>query len=202
MKKLSVIVFVLSICLLFASCAITFGAEPATENEPVDPPVNNGEELIVEAEETELSVEEPTPLDPIPEPDVEVEVETPPDVPNAKEFPEFEWPTFGAATKVPTPDWSHYGDILIDSEIGFWGQVGYTTLDDYTVYVKACQEAGYTEDYYSVSGYFYYGANEDGYAVQLTYNQYDHYLAVQVTAYASEWDKWWVEETETSTKGD
>lgn len=200
MKKLSIIVFILSICLLFASCTITIGAEPSAE--VVDPPETNVDEVAVEAEETELSVEEPTPLDPVPELIAEVEAKTPPEIPNAKEFPEFEWPTFGAATKVPTPDWSNYGEILIDSEIGFWGQVGYTTLDDYDTYVKACQEAGYIEDYYSVSGYFYYGANADGYAVQLTYNQYDHYLAIQVTAYASEWDKWWVEETETSAKGD
>lgn len=188
MKKLSIIVFILSICLLFASCTFSIGI--GSEVDTVDQPENK----VVEENEESIPLE--------PEPNVEVEVETPPDVPNAKEFPEFEWPTFGAATKVPAPDWSNYGEILIDSEIGFWGQVGYTTLDDYDVYVKACQEAGYIEDYYSVAGYFYYGANADGYAVQLTYNQYDHYLAIQVTAYASEWDKWWVEETETSTKGD
>lgn len=121
-------------------------------------------------------------------------------IPNAKEFPEIEWPTFGAATKIPTPDWSNHGEILVDSETSFWVQVGYTTLDDYTSYVKACQDSGFTNDYYNSEGYIYYGANSDGYAVQLTYNQYDHYVAIQVTANASEWDKWWLEETEMETR--
>lgn len=114
-------------------------------------------------------------------------------LPNAKEFPEITWPTFGAATKIPTPDWSSNGKILADSETTLWVQVGYSTLDDFNNYVKACQDAGYTEDYYNVPGYIYYGADSDNYAVLLTYNEYDHYIAIQVTANAAEWDKWWAE---------
>lgn len=115
-------------------------------------------------------------------------------IPNAKEFPEVEWPTFGIITKVPAIDWSNHGAILIDSETGFWGQVGYSTVDNFTGYVKACQKAGYTEDYYSVPGYFYYGADSEGRAVQLTYNQYDHYIAIQVTIDAASWNHWWAKE--------
>ena len=41
-------------------------------------------------------------------------------------------------------------------------------------------------------GYFYYGEDSDGRAVQLTYDQYDHYIAIQVTGDAAGWTKWWV----------
>lgn len=115
------------------------------------------------------------------------------DVPGAKEFPEIDWPTFGAATKIPVPDWSTWGTILIDSETSFWVQIGYSTLDNYNAYVEACKEMGYVEDYYNVAGYMYYGANADGYAVQLTYNKYDHYVAIQVTHDAASWNKYWLD---------
>lgn len=169
MKKITVAVIVLFITLLFTGCTFTIGSG------------SRGSSVKTNTEESEMN---------------KAETETPPDIPDAKEFPEFEWPTFGASTKVPAPEWSNYGEILVDSEITFWGQVGYTTLEDYNAYVKACQDAGYIEDYYNVAGYIYYGANADGYGVQLTYNQYEHYMAIQVTAYASEWDKWWVEDSE------
>lgn len=182
MKKFAVAIIVLSIALLFTGCTFTIGS--GSKNSPA----KNNTETVETVEKPEPSIEESEMN--------KAETETPPDIPDAKEFPEFEWPTFGASTKVPTPEWSNYGEILVDSEITFWGQVGYTTLEDYNAYVKACQNAGYIEDYYNVAGYIYYGANADGYGVQLTYNQYEHYMAIQVTAYASEWDKWWVEDSE------
>lgn len=116
------------------------------------------------------------------------------DIPGAKEFHEIDWPTFGAATKIPVPDWSTWGTILIDSETSFWVQIGYSTLDNYNAYVEACKEMGYVEDYYNVAGYMYYGANADGYAVQLTYNEYDHYVGIQVTHDAASWNKYWLDE--------
>lgn len=172
MKKFTAIIAALSLCLAFAGCA------NASTDIPTEAPTTKVIETTIP--ETTAAATEPK--------------ETLPDIPNAKEFPEIEWPTFGAATKIPVPDWSNHGEILIDSETGFWGQIGYTTLDDYTAYVKACQELGYIEDYYNVAGYMYYGANADGYAVQLTYNQYDHYVAIQVTHDAASWNKWWLDE--------
>lgn len=119
---------------------------------------------------------------------------TTPIIQNDKEFPEIEWPTFGAATKIPIPTWSNYGEILVDSETEFWCQIRYSTLDDYENYVNACQEAGYIDDQYNDDGYMYYGSNDDNYGVQLTYNKYDHYVAIQVTNDSYNWDKWWEEE--------
>ena len=114
------------------------------------------------------------------------------EIPGAKEFPEMSWPTFGIATKVPTPDWSNHGEILTDSEMLFWCQLGNSTVEKFNDYVKACQDKGYTENYYSTPGYFYYGEDSEGRAVQLTYDQYDHYIAIQVTGDAAGWTKWWV----------
>lgn len=173
MKKFTIAAIILSICLMFAGC--TAASNDISTEAPTSETTETTETSI--PEETEGSLSE---------------------IPNAKEFPEIEWPTFGAATKIPTPEWSNCGSILIDSETHLWVQVGYSTLDDYNAYVKACQEMGYTEDYYNVAGYMYYGANTDDYGVQLTYNQTDHYIAIQVTACASEWDKWWEEESEAS----
>lgn len=179
MKNFAIIIAVI-FSLVFAGCADQTQAQYTTEATT---------EVIIET--TAEVTTEPT-----------AEVTTTPteemisNIPNAKEFPEMDWPTFGAATKIPTPEWSNHGEILIDSETGLWVQVGYSTLDDYRDYMKACQDAGYIENYYNVAGYMYYGENADGYAVQLTYNQYDHYISIQVTAFASEWNKWWVEETE------
>lgn len=112
------------------------------------------------------------------------------DIPNAKHFEEFEWPTFGAATKVPTPDWSKNGEILSSSESLFWAQVGYSTMDNFNSYIEACKDSGYIENSYTAGDYLYYGETLDGYGVQITYNKYVHYIAVQVTANAEDWDKW------------
>lgn len=114
-------------------------------------------------------------------------------IPNAKEFPEIDWPTFGIITKVPTINWSNRGRILADSETLFWGEVGYSTLEDYTSYVEKCQNAGYTENSYNDVGYMYYGEDSEGRAVQVTYNQYSHYIAIQVTHNAETWNKWWLD---------
>lgn len=182
MKKFIAIIATVILCLAFTGCTINIGVPSASNDISSDTDTATNEFTITIPETTEATT-------------VPTE-ETLPDIPNAKEFPEMEWPTFGAATKIPSPDWSSHGQILIDSETSFWGEIGYSTLEDYTAYVKACQEMGYIEDYYNVAGYMYYGANADDYAVQLTYNQYDHYVSIQVTAFASEWNKWWVEETE------
>lgn len=171
MKKFTITAIILSICLIFAGCTITIDSKSA--------------DISTESEVSEPILEEAT---------AEENEEPIPDIPDAKEYPEFEWPTFGAVTRIPVADWSSKGQILADSENTFWVQVGYSTQDDYNDYVKACQDAGFTEDYYNVAGYMYYGANADGYFVQLTYNEYDHYVAIQTGNVDAGWNKWWEEE--------
>ena len=170
MKKNIIIAIALIICMTFAGCTAYTGSAGMQDT-------NTVEESISENTETGGSSEEINN-----------------DIPDATYFDIFEWPSFGASTKIPSVDWSDRGKILADSENTFWAQVGYSTKENYEEYVKDCQEMGYTENYYNVAGYMYYGKNADGYAVQLTYNQYEHYIAIQVTSNVSEWNKWWIDE--------
>lgn len=87
---------------------------------------------------------------------------------DAKKFPEMIWSTFLSA------------------------QVGYSTVDEFNDYVEVCQDAGYTNDCYSEPGYFYYGADSDGYAIQLTYDQCNHYITILATDDPDMWNKWWI----------
>ena len=112
-------------------------------------------------------------------------------IPNAKYFDIFEWPTFGASTRIPVANWSDRGLILASSENTFWVEVGYATQENYDEYVEACQEAGYTQEYYNIPGSLYYGENDDGHFVQTTYNETDHYVAIQTGNVSAGWDKWW-----------
>lgn len=114
-------------------------------------------------------------------------------IPDATDFPEIEWPTFGFATKLPTPDWSNKGRILSTSELGIYIYIGYSTLEDFENYTEACKELGYTENTYSEPGITYYGENAKGNAVHLHYNQYEHYLSIigklDGASYVKYWDK-------------
>lgn len=161
MKKLIAITIILSICLTFVGCTVT-NSENATD-------------ISKETVEVTTNITE----------------EFVSDIPNAKKFDEMAWPTFGLATEIPIPEWSNCGEILVDGETTFWAQIGYSTLDDFNDYITVCQDAGFTEDCCRVSEYLYYGANADGHAVQLTYNQFKHYIAIQATTDADGWDKYW-----------
>ena len=169
MKNFTIFAIIIVMLFVFTGCSITF---------------NYGKESKETKEPKETTIEE------------SIESPTESDIPDTKEFEYMEWPTFGAATKVPTPDWSDRGTILIDSETDFWAEIGYSTLEDYTNYVKLCQDAGYIIDYYNVANYMYYGADDNGYAVQLVFNQYDNYVSIQVTADATSWNRYWEDEEE------
>lgn len=99
-------------------------------------------------------------------------------LPDAKEFPEIEWPAYGIATKLPVPDWSNKGEFLIETETRVWVYIGYTTYDDFENYVEACKDLGYTENTYSKTGIMYYGENDKGYGVNVHYNEYEHYVSI------------------------
>ena len=78
------------------------------------------------------------------------------------------WPTSGIATTLPVPSWAETdddgaitlkGDLSTDSEDYFYCHLGADSKDDYTDYVEACKEAGYTVDY--ESGDTYYSADDE-----------------------------------------
>lgn len=113
--------------------------------------------------------------------------------PDADEYDEFEWPSFGVTENIPVPTWSNRGYVYLDTSESFCGEVGYTTLDDYNSYVKQCQVDGYVENYYSVPGYLYYAENTDGCAVLLLYNDSGEYAQIQVTTNPESWNRPWIE---------
>ena len=116
-------------------------------------------------------------------------------IPDAKEYDVITWPAFGIATKIPMPTWSDRGVFYGSetSETQFWAEIGYTTLDDYNSYIKACQDYGYIKNAYEDPDYMYWGENEDGYGIQLTYIPWSRYVGIQVTSNAAEWNKSWEE---------
>lgn len=111
--------------------------------------------------------------------------------PDAEEFDVYEWPSLGAATTIPMPMWSNRGHIYYDSEKQFQCEVGYSTVEDFNDYVKACQEAGYTVNYFSVPDELYYAENSEGQAVMIGYSDYFYYVEIWTAFDTSEWFKWW-----------
>ena len=96
-----------------------------------------------------------------------------------EEMGEMTWPTSGIATTLPVPSWAETdddgtitvkGDLSTDSEDYFYCHLGADSKDDYTDYVEACKEAGYTVDY--ESGDTYYSANDET-GNQLSLHWYD-----------------------------
>lgn len=114
-------------------------------------------------------------------------------IPDAKEYDIFTWPEFGIVTKIPTPTWSDRGVFYGSetSEVTFWAEIGYTTLDNYNEYIEACKEMGYDLNIYEDPGYTFWGENEEGYGVQLIYFPWSRYMSVQVRNSTSTWEHWW-----------
>ena len=86
-------------------------------------------------------------------------------------FAEFEWPKSDIAKLIPVPE-SNIGRIEWEASDGFVIYVGETTKEDFDKYVDACQENGFTVDYYAGED-FYYGYNEDGFHLYLNYYEND-----------------------------
>lgn len=113
--------------------------------------------------------------------------------PDAYEYDVYEWPKFGITEKIPTPMWSNRGEIYWDSGDSFCCEVGYSTQENYGSYVKACQDAGYTENYYSIPGGLYYATNSEGNAVLLIYDDYSYSLQIQTTSNPETWNRPWID---------
>lgn len=113
------------------------------------------------------------------------------------EYPEYEWPKYGIAVKLPTPDWSNNGVIYIGSENRIWIYVGYSTFDIFENYVKQCKDFGFNVNtYMKRSGLvpFFYAENENGYAVEVHYITTEHTLSVDASYDSSDYTKDWLEE--------
>lgn len=199
MKKFIAIIIILSICFAFAGCVKRMTPEDYLKQiESMNNKIN--EENEQNSISTESSNEKPS------ETYVEeIEEEEPIEnslghadlsIPNAKEYDVITWPTFGIVTKIPMPTWSDRGCFYGSetSEVTFWCNIGYTTLDDYRGYVKDLQDYGYVINVHEDPDYMFWGENEEGYGVQLTYIPWSYYMAIQVTNDPASWGAWWDED--------
>ena len=80
---------------------------------------------------------------------------------------EFEWPTYGLGTHLPTPK-SNIGKISCDNSDSYIVHIGNMTIDDYSEYVKICMDQGFTVDYRKDDDY-YSAKNGGGYKLTLSY---------------------------------
>ncbi|MCF0144832.1 MAG: hypothetical protein HUJ79_07065 [Firmicutes bacterium] len=127
-----------------------------------------------------------------------------------EDFANFEWPTTGAAAKLPVPELETlYGEINEESEDHFSADIGNISKDDYNKYVESCRAAGFTAGYEKTST-TYEGKNKGGYLVELQYYEDDKYYYVEISspkeleeeeAAAAELEEWAneLEEEETTT---
>ena len=112
----------------------------------------------------------------------------------SEDFSTMEWPASGVATNIPTPSWAVTeddgtvkvtGELEEDSLSAFECKVA-ATEDDFSAYVKACKEAGYTLDYNS-SSTSYEASSENGSELEIEFYAdpwfYDiSYFSLYVTA--------------------
>ena len=84
-----------------------------------------------------------------------------------EEMAEFEWPTSGIGSILPATK-SNYGRVSTDDSKTYIVHVGNMTTDDFSEYVKACEQIGFVVDYSRSDGY-YSALNADGYKLSLRY---------------------------------
>lgn len=84
-----------------------------------------------------------------------------------EELSEFQWPTTGLGAMLPATE-SKLGDISWNNSKTFIVHVGETSLNQYTAYVKACEDIGFTIDF-SKDEKYYKAKNADGYELTVWY---------------------------------
>lgn len=92
--------------------------------------------------------------------------------PEATSYDKFSWPEFGISEKIPKPTWSNRGEIKCDTDNYFGAEIGYSTKADFDSYVKACYDAGFSENYFNnetVLGDLYAADNAEGYHISVIY---------------------------------
>ena len=92
----------------------------------------------------------------------------------------FAWSDILLADVIPEPK-SHLGEILANSEESLSLYVYKTSAGDYSEYVDACEEKGFTVEA-EQSDLSYYAYNADGYKLSLYYDENDSNMSISVNA--------------------
>lgn len=93
---------------------------------------------------------------------------------------QFAWSDILLADVIPEPK-SHLGEILANSEESLSLYVYKTSAGDYSEYVDACEEKGFTVEA-EQSDLSYYAYNADGYKLSLYYDENDSKMSISVNA--------------------
>ncbi|MCR9036310.1 hypothetical protein DWW58_00430 [Olsenella sp. AF16-14LB] len=91
-----------------------------------------------------------------------------------------DWPTSGLATMLPEPG-TDKGKVEINSDTAFSATLAEYSSSDYSSYVDACKEKGFTVDADQI-GIGYAAFNEKGYKLSLTYYERKEELTVHLEA--------------------
>lgn len=97
-----------------------------------------------------------------------------------EDFTDITWPTRGLATMLPQPS-GLFGEISSDRSDHFGARIGNFTSDQFTAYVAACEEAGFTENY-SRSAESYVADTPEGYHLWLDYSPDHQYMSISLDA--------------------
>ena len=92
----------------------------------------------------------------------------------------FAWSDILLADVIPEPK-SHLGEILANSDEYLSLYVYKTSAEDYSKYVNACEEKGFTFEA-EQSDLSYYAYNADGYKLSLYYDENDSKMSISVDA--------------------
>ena len=92
----------------------------------------------------------------------------------------FAWSDILLADVIPEPK-SHLGEILANSDEYLSLYVYKTSAEDYSKYVDACEEKGFTVEA-EQSDLSYYAYNADGYKLSLYYDENDSKMSISVDA--------------------
>lgn len=86
----------------------------------------------------------------------------------SEDYTEITWPSSELVSLLPVPE-ALMGEINSESDDYFSVDLG-ATMEQYNAYVTACQEAGFTVDYYKSSSSFW-AYNAEGYYVRVYYSE-------------------------------
>ncbi len=94
------------------------------------------------------------------------------------EYSNIEWPDTEVASAIPKPKFT-LGKIAFESDEGLLITFANVSEDDYTDYVEACKQLGYTIDHVMMNS-MYSAKNENGYTLMVTLES-DHTMSIMTT---------------------
>lgn len=90
------------------------------------------------------------------------------------------WPSSGLATLLPDPP-TKKGEVYTNSDSELWAKIGECSAEQYSQYVAACKDKGFTVDAVNETK-SYEAYSEDGHKLELSFYESGKEISVKVTA--------------------